>query len=1650
MRSAASAPGYPIILAHSMLFSHLLSQVRSENLNVYRASPQRLREDVGQEAQIAQDYHGRLIYELLQNADDAMPAGSAQESRIAFILDDDALWVANSGRELDEADVRGLCGISASSKRAGPGKCRASIGHKGMGFKSVLEITDTPEVYSTSISFHFSAARAVDAMHPLVQEGVLLGVTRAPVTRFPWEIDTEPAQWQELRSQGMRTAFRFPLKLKMTAKQRDGLAHALRQLPVTTLVFLKRISQVAVSVRRRDSACSFVWTTQRQRFDAHELVEVPELTNAGTYHVVLESDKGEKETFFVAHEPTILIGEHRGGLDDFTWEGVEMTEVSVAARMRDVVPIPLDPAWKKFHVFLPTAESCPYDLLVSGAFVSNLSRQEIRVELDPNNYNRHLLRHAAQCFRDQLIPHLLHRGATIVDILKLLDRTEQVRQPCNSAAAQVFVDEVRSALLAYAFLPRESEELTSIGNCVVPPLVADAAVGQRFRELLPPNACFASAQYPASALCGSDIARILIDHGAHELTPDEAVVALAASDPLRARLRAKDSITVDPVLNVLGHLWQLLPDEKREELAGAARREPVFPIGIGPGGEVQRVSTEGLTCFYPPRSLHGVVPLDGLCFLMQEVCWGDLTPKERNQRLKQDLVTWQALFDVQEFKFPAVMRASVLPSLDLERERSSAREHLHSLERIAAICQLAGRTPSPNAPLPFERLKANRALFNLSRLDLPCQGEALDEIVWVPAYKAYFGRDWVGDSSVECVLDAGREIGLDSLPKFHFLVPPQALAGLLSKYRHLEALQDEEADAGIDEVSVDEDDEAALESDERTRWMHFFVWLGVNQPLRPVHFHDVEDHASGWLKTAQLQRPDGWIFHRTNADDWHAYLDQLRDRLNEEGVGREATLYFYELHDLEWLDWLLWAAERDKSTNFARALYMHLASNWSKLERYSQAVVAQIGAGNVPSMRTKPPRAKDDELVDAGENFWLFRLKRAAFCPTGHGPRKTDQVWLPTQEVARRFGRGGGQFLVPVLDVDAGAHRGRPKGFALTLGIREELSPTTFTLNDVRVVLTRLRDLYATRFAIGEELKTDLREVIRPAYRHLFELLPNKQERDQRGMHEAAPLADAPLLGHDGQGRYEFFETRDLYYLDRRDTRDRLQATTTVWSFVLEALPGARAPIAQVFGVPVLEDELTWSPRPSDPALSEPDLAHFKQAVYDLAPFLLARVAADRADERLAKQDAHRLRRFIDALEAVTYLDVGFELAGQAIHLECVSRDAFVQIDGPMPAQAFVVWGDNPWPPDSREAEALANALCDVFDVRYFEPFLALIQAATVNDRERLLRRAGAPLDIDERRFLLGSEDICELTDVNPRPEVHHDPKSIDPTAIGAPNDDRPERSTSLLRVPRTQIYGVGQLLVNGEPVLVTGTGPQGAARRSMSSDTRSDATQPRGGPMPGYGGHTDLDLLNRVGMAVALSFERNRLRRAGFEAAQIFDTESGDPQPGAFVFDVSSPQKIAYARARSERFNAVMERLCRYGISTEWPGFDLLTIHPGEPFVHERLIELKSSGVTARVQEMSWNEWKTATSSSLRENFYLYLVGNLRSDLRDAAPFVRTIRNPFEHLLTEVRSGTVSTRKVQLAVHGFKEAEHLDLAVAAEPAGPSAMPTPDTVTGAS
>jgi hypothetical protein len=93
----------------------------------------------------AQEYEGRAVLELIQNGHDAI--GRESSGRIHVLLDMDdaepALYVANDGVPFSSANFLAIIGFGLSDKSAGEG-----IGNKGLGFRSVLRLTDRPEVYS--------------------------------------------------------------------------------------------------------------------------------------------------------------------------------------------------------------------------------------------------------------------------------------------------------------------------------------------------------------------------------------------------------------------------------------------------------------------------------------------------------------------------------------------------------------------------------------------------------------------------------------------------------------------------------------------------------------------------------------------------------------------------------------------------------------------------------------------------------------------------------------------------------------------------------------------------------------------------------------------------------------------------------------------------------------------------------------------------------------------------------------------------------------------------------------------------------------------------------------------------------------------------------------------------------------------------------------------------------------------------------------------------------------------------------------------------------------------------------------------------------------------------------------------------------------
>jgi len=477
-----------------------LTKIRNANLGVYSASPVRLKEDVSQEDEVAANYRGRLIYELLQNADDAMVGAGGTSDRIVFRLTDSELWVGNSGRPLTDADVEGLCGLGASTKGDATGPRRASIGHKGMGFKSILEITAEPHAISEGHAFRLGADVAFESVAKLFERIGQPVPKKVPAMRFPFELGRRPPLWDEFRTQGIRTLFRFPLRKDLSEEVRSDLAKQLIGLPVTSILFLKHLERVDIEVEMTGHQRVRAWRLSRERRTNTRWAQCTGLEETGLYRVEIATDYDET-VFLLAHDADVKIGTHRGGLTSQVWDGIELSEVSVAACVEQARPVPVSPSWRVFHIFLPTGETCPYPLLVNGAFSSELSRRDVRISSDPNDYNRFLLTCVARLFRDVLISGLQEHGASAGEVLRLLDRECEPLEPCERDAGQALYEAMKAELQGHRFLTTEERAGSlSLGGCVVPPLVDDESFGADFRALLAADAEWNGRRFPSAEL----------------------------------------------------------------------------------------------------------------------------------------------------------------------------------------------------------------------------------------------------------------------------------------------------------------------------------------------------------------------------------------------------------------------------------------------------------------------------------------------------------------------------------------------------------------------------------------------------------------------------------------------------------------------------------------------------------------------------------------------------------------------------------------------------------------------------------------------------------------------------------------------------------------------------------------------------------------------------------------------------------------------------------------------------------------------------------------------------------------------------------------------------------------------------------------------
>lgn len=341
--------------------TELIAKIRRNEIKTYNLNPNRLKEDCSGEKETKLDYGGRAIWELLQNADDAMaPEGTSS------------------------ADL---------------------IGVKGLGFKSVLEITEAPEIYSGEFNFCFSAIKTQKLIQDQIKE-----IEHVPLLTFRIPHEVLPSSIIKELQEDYVTVIRLPFRKEKV----DIVQGWLENLTPECMIFFQYIEKLEI-----------ILPNQAHRIYSCKRDKAGELTDCDIS--IKEAVRGE--TFQYRLWTNTWSGESGG----------KRHSAAISLPLKEGKPVFFDRT-HPLYVFLPTSEQLPFHALIHGSFDLEQNRKHVR---NPQGHNSH---------RDKFAD-LIYRIVDSVPASTVLRALVPDQEPEKGTVASFLCEIIKEKMAGKEFVP---------------------------------------------------------------------------------------------------------------------------------------------------------------------------------------------------------------------------------------------------------------------------------------------------------------------------------------------------------------------------------------------------------------------------------------------------------------------------------------------------------------------------------------------------------------------------------------------------------------------------------------------------------------------------------------------------------------------------------------------------------------------------------------------------------------------------------------------------------------------------------------------------------------------------------------------------------------------------------------------------------------------------------------------------------------------------------------------------------------------------------------------------------------------------------------------------------------------------------------------
>lgn len=313
-----------------------LTQFSTSMLSILQCSPRSLSQVHAEELLSRKVYTdpSHFLMELLQNAEDC----KAEHFYVDIHSTEIHVW--HDGVPFDARDVVGVLSIGQTTKS------KEQIGFFGVGFKSVYEVCERPQVYSEWFSFEIADISIPRALN----ESFVASMQRV----------------QDRPSKGTTLVLPFRPGLPDTHAAQELYRRACLLSP-ETLLSLRSIRTIRFTYEEQ--------TRTIHRQDAQQkgcvLLEIPEQDIQKRYFV-------EKDTFLYTQEVRAL-------------GRAQQTEICVALALdEEGFPKPIEPTTSQMYSFLPTQERVGLPFVLQAHFDVPVDRERIQYD---SAWNRWILEH---------------------------------------------------------------------------------------------------------------------------------------------------------------------------------------------------------------------------------------------------------------------------------------------------------------------------------------------------------------------------------------------------------------------------------------------------------------------------------------------------------------------------------------------------------------------------------------------------------------------------------------------------------------------------------------------------------------------------------------------------------------------------------------------------------------------------------------------------------------------------------------------------------------------------------------------------------------------------------------------------------------------------------------------------------------------------------------------------------------------------------------------------------------------------------------------------------------------------------------------------------------------------------------------------------